>query len=1271
MMDNIDILTDPDWLHEVTPRGFGDTEVFHLQGQHDQQSHAGGRGKNSTGLDYDPRTEIPTKRPGEAEIPEGAVRLSHRTWTTNLDSILENGLEARDAGDGSGDAVWAAAGVGVGGEKPGGPWQAESDIAFIEFWAMPNELGVGNNQDPAWLEERSAHVTMGAMPPERIVGAYVPWHAAYWGFESRTSGTFEEVNSGFYDSIGRDYPDTYGRAIDYIKSQSQDEELSVEVFHLQGQHDQQSHAGGRGKGIPEGWETAPDGYTEEAQAEWAAGAAYLAEGGEMPDYWKGLDYMGEDGLPVEDGQVGFNYEESTLDETTALREKLGPEVAGGVWMMARHADSLREEAIHEAIAMNEISPEDAEARYRYDSRADHAANGWEPLPDRLYHATSKLGAISADGSLKSRREIGGRASAAGLGGGPDSTISFTADRGIAEGISRSLHDARRALNMSPEELVSELEQRSGSWWPQVRDSARNVHGVDGVPKTIEEQYDLFRSFTYQRQINDGVLDPLFFNVNPENLRDMNPADIGIVEVAPAVTGAKGYQVSSLGEWRVPTGRTVDIMQIEQRDDPGQFALLASNTRFGPVDGPTGVAVTNETQVFHLQGTENDHDQSSHARKNADGETIQDVGKTIPEKRDPDDVLDEWRATPEEFAAAQKLAAEKARNVPKPTKAQIEKNQKMLANSKRAGGWGRGNSFTRRARAQALFEEFGGTPGGYCPCGHCGIKVSPKGEGGFAKMTQDKILTAAEGGTYGTVNKGFPNLIPACGGCNSSRNQEAYYVRPDWDEEPLAASAGFGEDVATGEEYIAARAVGRPLGWDDWLAPEVGTEPVEGEYVIRSVDTWFGPYDQHLIAGDVCDPETIETPEDGELALEVFHLQGQHDQQNHAGGRGGTAVLDSPAEALVAGENVTVTGAEAADLLVEIGKADDGVVDLTNLTIEGDPYLFRGVEETGIRERGDMPQVPERALDAFHDHLEDEGVTFNKEQIDPRSVKSTQTNLDATKVGQMIARVRDGSYTTGHDPWISNDGFILDGHHRWGTMAVLSAAGEEHPAFDVTRVSLPIAELLVLADDFNDENDIDSKTIDMAVQEAFRADFRAEFHLDGQHDQQSHAGGRSKASNTVEVPEGATVVEDDAWAEREGNERLSGEGDCYPTANMAVWDKVGSPDEDNWRAVHGVVTGQGELEGVRFGHAWAEETQRFPIPENIMESGSPEQRAAWENMTFTIVHDNSNGNSISMPAEMYYAVGQIDEATVQRYTPAEVGRNMVNSGHHGPWEDEDL
>ena len=558
----------------------------------------------------------------------------------------------------------------------------------------------------------------------------------------------------------------------------------------------------------------------------------------------------------------------------------------------------------------------------------------------------------------------------------------------------------------------------------------------------------------------------------------------------------------------------------------------------------------------------------------------------------------------------------------------------------------------------------------------------------------------------------------------------------------------------------------------------------------------------------------------EMSVEVFHLQGQHDQQDHGNRAGAVAVLDGP----LSGPE-EMSAADAIETVIGIGEADRGVVDLTNLTLELNPYLFSGVPVDGRRTRGDMPQVPSAQIDAFHDHLEDEGVVFTKETIDPQTVKSTQTELDATKVGQMISQVRDGTYKAGregHDPWISNDGYILDGHHRWATVALLSAAGEEHPPFDVFRVSLPIDELLILADQFNAERGIRAKTIEMARvalhlqgqhdQQSHAGDYQgghrpndvgprihdllesemtdgldvyqnpqfftgypetelretmdqlyrvmddpeatvtiyraapsdadinagdwvslsetyaqthmdsgnagddatilqmdvpakevrwavddlmeygwfpdnaderiwseadlavrtlvdlAEFHLQGQHDQKDHApGGRRSRDTSFEVPEGATVVEDDSWAEREGNQRLSGEGDCYPTANKMVMDKIGAADEDNWRAVHGVVSGQGELEGVRFGHAWVEETQRFPVPEGIPD----EQRAAWERMSVTIVHDKSNGNDVSMPAEMYYNIGQIDKSTLQRYTPTETARNMARSMHHGPWEDEDL
>ena len=504
-----------------------------------------------------------------------------------------------------------------------------------------------------------------------------------------------------------------------------------------------------------------------------------------------------------------------------------------------------------------------------------------------------------------------------------------------------------------------------------------------------------------------------------------------------------------------------------------------------------------TEQFHLQG---EHDQKDHGRRNAQGESIAEVGRTIPEERAADAVLEEWMSSPEEFAAAQALAAEKARNVPKPTAEQIEKNRKMLEKSKRPGGWGRGNSYTRRARGQALFEEFGGKPGGSCPCAHCGIKVSPRGEGGFAAMTQDKILTAAEGGTYGTVKKGFPNLIPACGGCNSSRNQASFDVRPEWDE-PIAASAG----ATVSDRFVAQSATGKPVGWDTWLEDEVGDRQVTGEYIVRTVDVWFGPYEQHLIAGETCDPATIDvesTPE-ADLSLdrgiEVFHLQGQHNQADH-GNRAAATIAPDVVARVRAGESITVSPSEVADVVAQF-ENQDGPMDLAAIDVEGYPNLFSGAR-ANVTAREDMPQIPKAHLQRFREGLEAEGIAVEEVQLNATELSATQRQLVAVKVAGVADAIRNGEFKVDHRIWVSHDNRILDGHHRWAAAAVVELEGHPTSApLDGYRVDLDMDALLVKARQYNDEHDIDART--------YRAHMEAlglqTFHLQGQHDQQSHAG----------------------------------------------------------------------------------------------------------------------------------------------------------------------
>jgi hypothetical protein len=111
-----------------------------------------------------------------------------------------------------------------------------------------------------------------------------------------------------------------------------------------------------------------------------------------------------------------------------------------------------------------------------------------------------------------------------------------------------------------------------------------------------------------------------------------------------------------------------------------------------------------------------------------------------------------------FAQAQATAADKIASAPRPTQADIENNQRLIAGSSRAGGELRGNSTDRAVRTGKLLAQFGN--GTTCPCVYCGKSLDS------GTLTQDKIYTASQGGRYR-----MDNLLPACLGCNQSRGDK--------------------------------------------------------------------------------------------------------------------------------------------------------------------------------------------------------------------------------------------------------------------------------------------------------------------------------------------------------------------------------------------------------------------------------------------------------------------------------------------------------------------
>tara|TARA_R110000796_G_scaffold123761_1_gene238118 strand:- start:1321 stop:1758 length:438 start_codon:yes stop_codon:yes gene_type:complete len=98
------------------------------------------------------------------------------------------------------------------------------------------------------------------------------------------------------------------------------------------------------------------------------------------------------------------------------------------------------------------------------------------------------------------------------------------------------------------------------------------------------------------------------------------------------------------------------------------------------------------------------------------------------------------------------------------------------------------------------------------------------------------------------------------------------------------------------------------------------------------------------------------------------------------------------------------------------------------------------------------------------------------------------------------------------------------------------------------------------------------------------------------------------------------------------------GDCYPVAGRLAINFIG---DNKAKLVHGMVNGQGSLEGIRFGHAWVEYGNK--------------------------VLDHSNGKKREVPKSVYYKLGKIKPEQNKYYTSEEAIKWMMKSKHWGPWQ----
>ena len=202
----------------------------------------------------------------------------------------------------------------------------------------------------------------------------------------------------------------------------------------------------------------------------------------------------------------------------------------------------------------------------------------------------------------------------------------------------------------------------------------------------------------------------------------------------------------------------------------------------------------------------------------------------------------------------------------------------------------------------------------------------------------------------------------------------------------------------------------------------------------------------------------------------------------AGAAGDDVFFASPSDAIVsleAGRPVTIAREDLHNVLMRAKDSKVNDIDLTRLTIE-DTALFAG----GLnRPRSTMPQIPKEHRDQFIADLESRGYTVQKVSVSPTSLLPTQNEINAGRVGEKLARYEKGGDRRITAIFISDDDYVLDGHHRWAVMAAVDfispRARVRQPAF---RIKADRNAALALMDDYMKRHNIPRESLELSMLE---------------------------------------------------------------------------------------------------------------------------------------------------------------------------------------------
>ena len=137
-------------------------------------------------------------------------------------------------------------------------------------------------------------------------------------------------------------------------------------------------------------------------------------------------------------------------------------------------------------------------------------------------------------------------------------------------------------------------------------------------------------------------------------------------------------------------------------------------------------------------------------------------------------------------------------------------------------------------------------------------------------------------------------------------------------------------------------------------------------------------------------------------------------------------------------------------------------------------------------------------------------------------------------------------------------------------------------------------------------------------------------------------GGGTTSTQLVAPNGTVIMTDKDLTSSVNLDSIPEEnknGDCFTVAWNAFYDNIAQKP----LLVHGIVTGQGAIEGIKYNHAWIE------IGDMVIDKTIP---------LF------ANG----FPKDAYYRMARADESLMFKYNSEQVMNNALKFNTYGPWED---